>query len=521
MADYRRIADRVADDIAAGRLQPGDRLPPQRVFARRRGIAGSTAGRVYAELVRRGLVVGEVGRGTFVRAAPPGPAGRALAEPAGSAPVNLELNYPSAPGQSELLAAGIAPLLRPDVLTDALRTAPATGTAAAREAAAGLLATGGWRPAPDRFLFAGNARQAIAAALAHLVRPGGRVGVEALTYPLVKEIAGRLGVTLVPLATDGQGVRPEAVVAAHRAAPLSAVYVQPTLHNPTSVTMGGVRRAELARVVREADLPVIEDRIWSFLADGDRGEGDFGEDVPPPLALFAPERVFVVDGLSKRVAPGLTVGFLVVPEGRAEGAADALRSGGWTAGRFALEAGVRWIGDGTVGRLVAAKRADAAARQRMVAEHLAGFAVRGDPRAYYAWWELPEPWRADTFCAAAAERGVAVTGGSAFSVPTVGAGRGPARGGPVAGAGRRAGASGPVAGAGPGSGALADADRVPPRPAEGPPSPRRWGGEGSRAGQPWAAAPASDCVRLGLASVPPSELAGALRTLGEVARAGP
>ena len=247
MADYRRIADRVADDIAAGRLQPGDRLPPQRVFARRRGIAGSTAGRVYAELVRRGLVVGEVGRGTFVRAAPPGSAGRALAEPAGSVPVNLELNYPSAPGQSELLAAGIAPLLRPDVLTDALRTAPATGTAAAREAAAGLLATAGWRPAPDRFLFAGNARQAIAAALAHLVRPGGRVGVEALTYPLVKEIAGRLGVTLVPLATDGQGVRPEAVAAAHRAAPLSAVYVQPTLHNPTSVTMGGARRAELAQ----------------------------------------------------------------------------------------------------------------------------------------------------------------------------------------------------------------------------------------------------------------------------------
>lgn len=97
VADYRRIADRIADDIATGRLQPGDRLPPQRVFARRRGIAGSTAGRVYAELVRRGLVVGEVGRGTFVRAAPTAPAGRALAEPAGSAPVNLELNYPPRP----------------------------------------------------------------------------------------------------------------------------------------------------------------------------------------------------------------------------------------------------------------------------------------------------------------------------------------------------------------------------------------------------------------------------------------
>ncbi|MET7439064.1 winged helix-turn-helix domain-containing protein, partial [Streptomyces sp. NPDC005568] len=149
MGDYRRIADGIADDIAAGRLRPGERLPTQRAFARRRHIAVSTAGRVYGELVRRGLVVGEVGRGTFVRAAPV-PSGRALAEPATTAPVNLELNYPVAPGQSELLAAGLAPLLRPDVLARSLRTAPAAGTPEAREAAAGLLATAGWRPAPAR-----------------------------------------------------------------------------------------------------------------------------------------------------------------------------------------------------------------------------------------------------------------------------------------------------------------------------------------------------------------------------------
>ncbi|MDG4864815.1 GntR family transcriptional regulator, partial [Streptomyces sp. T-3] len=50
MHDYRRIADTVAGDIRSGRLKPGDRLPTQRAFARRRRIADSTAGRVYAEL---------------------------------------------------------------------------------------------------------------------------------------------------------------------------------------------------------------------------------------------------------------------------------------------------------------------------------------------------------------------------------------------------------------------------------------------------------------------------------------
>ncbi|WP_181359193.1 PLP-dependent aminotransferase family protein [Streptomyces sporangiiformans] len=507
MEDYRRIADRLAEEILSGRLKPGERLPPQRAFARQRRIAGSTAGRVYAELVRRGLVVGEVGRGTFVRASP-APSGRALAEARAEgegeaegedgqaeARINLELNYPVAEGQSELLAAGLAPLLRPDVLAEATRTAPATGTAAAREAVAGLLGGPGWRPAPERLLFAGNARQAIAGALAAIVRPGGRVGVEALTYPLVKEIARRIGVTLVPLPMDGEGVRPSAVVAAHRAAPLSAVYVQPTLHNPTSVTMGDGRRRELAGVVRALDLPVVEDRIWSFLRDGKEG--------PTPFASYAPERTFLVDGLSKRVAPGLTVGFLVVPKGRVDAVAEALRSGGWTAGRFALEAAVRWIGDGTVETLVAAKRADAYARQRVVEEWLGEFAVRADPYAYYVWWELPQPWRADTFAAAAAARGVAVTPGPAFAVEPR----------------RRA-----------GSGRSCPPLSPPLSPPISPPlSPRTASPEDRRPlSSPRTATPGdrpsvspADAVRLGLASVPVPELRAALRTLRDVARSGP
>ncbi|WP_461600005.1 GntR family transcriptional regulator, partial [Achromobacter marplatensis] len=68
MPDFRAIADAVAAEIASGKLPAGSRLPPQRTFADDRGIAASTASRVYAELTRRGLVAGEVGRGTFVRA---------------------------------------------------------------------------------------------------------------------------------------------------------------------------------------------------------------------------------------------------------------------------------------------------------------------------------------------------------------------------------------------------------------------------------------------------------------------
>ncbi|MFI9210893.1 PLP-dependent aminotransferase family protein [Streptomyces sp. NPDC053253] len=407
MEEYRRIADRVEAAVRDGRLRPGDRLPPQRVFARRHRIANSTAIRVYGELARRGLAVGEVGRGTFVRAAPPLP-GPALAEATGAAPIDLQLNYPVAEGQSELMARALAALARPDVLAEAVSgPAAATGTREAREAAASVLARPGWAPDPEGVLFAGNGRQAIAAALSALVPPGGRLGVEALTYPLVKAVADRLGIRLVPLALDEEGVRPEALAAAHRATPLAAVYLQPTLHNPLSVTAGEGRRAELAELLRRLDLSAVEDTTWAFLVP----------DAPAPLAAFAPERVLLVDSLSKRLAPGLTVGYLVVPARLRAAAGDALRSGAWTAGGLALAAATRWAGDGTVAEAVAAKRADTAARHALVLRHLGGHAVRTSPHAYYCWWELPAPWRAETFAAAAAERaGVAVTPGSAFAV---------------------------------------------------------------------------------------------------------
>ncbi|MFI9359735.1 PLP-dependent aminotransferase family protein [Kitasatospora sp. NPDC053057] len=407
MDDYRLIADEIAADITSGRLRPGQQLPTQRAFARRRGIAASTAGRVYRELVRRGLTVGEVGRGTFVRAGRSGEDGRiALAEPA-TAPIDLELNYPSAPGQAELLASGLAPLLRADALGEALRPVGAAGTHAARQAFAGLLATGagGWEVDARGLLFAGNGRQAVAGALAALVPPGQRLGVEALTYPVVKAVAGRLGIRLVPLAVDEHGLRPEAVAAAHRAAPLSAVYVQPRLQNPLGASLPPERALALAEELRRLDLPVVEDAIWSFL----RPE-------LAPLAALAPERTVLVDSLSKRLAPGLTTGFAVVPDGLRERVAGALRTGGWTPSGFALEAAVRWIGDGTLAAVTAAKRMDAAARQALAREVLAGQRLRADPCSYYLWWELPGTWRAETFVAAAARAGISVTPAAAFAV---------------------------------------------------------------------------------------------------------
>ena len=112
--EYLKLADTVAAEIANGALKPGDRLPPQRSFAYERKIAVSTASRVYTELLRRGLVVGEVGRGTFVS----GETRRGVTmptEPRG-ARIDLEVNYPILPTQSAMIARSLAGLERHEVL---------------------------------------------------------------------------------------------------------------------------------------------------------------------------------------------------------------------------------------------------------------------------------------------------------------------------------------------------------------------------------------------------------------------
>lgn len=402
MTDYRTISDGIAAEIAAGSLPPGARLPPQRQFAYERGIAVSTASRVYAELTRRGLVTGEVGRGTFIRMS---------GAPLGDAPpdtddglINLEHVFSILPTQAADLSASLAALLRPAALQATFPPLRASATPQARATAAAFFRRGGWSAEPERILFTGAGRQGIAAALMALARPGDRIGVEALTYPVVKGMAARLGLTLVPLAMDGEGVRPDAITDAHRAGPLRALYLQTVLHSPLGHTMDARRRQDVARLLDRHDIICIEDAVYGFLCDEE------------PLAALAPDRVIVVDSLSKRLAPGLSLGVLAVPSALVEPLARTIRNGAWTASGLPLAMALQVIEDGLASRIGQAKRADVAIRQALAREILTGLDVQGDPRAYHLWLTLPGAWNAERYAAAAARRGVAVSPASAFAI---------------------------------------------------------------------------------------------------------
>jgi DNA-binding transcriptional MocR family regulator len=400
--EYTGLVDELAAAIAAGRLKPGDRLPPQRSFAYERGIAASTAGRVYAELLRRGLVVGEVGRGTFVAGAS-AQHGAIHGEPR-EGHIDLEFNFPILPAQSAMISRSLAGLQRADAMSAALAPVTQGRLDTARDITARFMASPRWQPGADGFVFTGCGRQSIAAAISALVPVGGRLGVEAITYATIKSIAGRLGVAVVPIAMDKEGIRPDAVARTHRAGALSALYLQPVLHNPIGHSMSAGRREDILELAARLDMVLIEDLVYGFLSDD------------PPLAARAGDRCIVVDSLSKRIAPGVALGFLHVPPALRDKVAATVRAGAWSVSGLALDAGTRLMADGTAAEIVRLKRADARRRQAIVAERLSGFRIEADTRSYHAWLHLPDGWRSEAFAAAAARCGISLTPSSAFTI---------------------------------------------------------------------------------------------------------
>ena len=399
---YTALVDELVCAILGGELKPGDRLLPQRAFAYRKGIAASTAGRVYAELLRRGLVIGEVGRGTFVAGS------LAAVDASGGDPregrIDLEFNYPTLPAQAAMIAKSLAPLQ----FADGVRTAMGPLTQGRLKGAAAVtgqfLATPHWQPAAEGIVFTGSGRQSIAAAVSSLVSVGGRLGVEAITYATIKSIAGRLGVAVVPIALDAEGIRPDAIARAHRTGALSALYLQPVLHNPIGQSMSSARRREVLQLAAKLGLFLIEDLVYGFLSDD------------PPLAAQAPEQSIVIDSLSKRVAPGVAVGFLHVPRQLRERVANTVRAGAWSVSPLALDVATRLMADGTAAEIARLKRGDAMRRQAIVGERLAAFAFDADVRSYHLWLHLPKRWRSEAFVAAAARIGISLTPSSAFTV---------------------------------------------------------------------------------------------------------
>ncbi|MBW4793566.1 aminotransferase-like domain-containing protein [Pseudomonas tolaasii] len=405
-ARYKTLVDSFAQAIRSGAMPPGTRLPTHRQLAADHGLALATASRVYIELEGMGLVSGETGRGTFVReiALPPGQGSGQMNLASGM--LDLNFNYPSLPGQADLLRTALRQLALSGDLEALLRYQPHAGRGHERAVMARHLLRRGLTVGADQVLLVSGAQHGLAVTLMALLKPGDVIAVDALTYSGFKVLAETLHLEIVAIPVTAHGPDLEFLRSLCRKRPVRAVYSIPTLHNPLGWVMSLAQREQLVAIAREHQLTIIEDAAYAFLAD----------DAPPPLASLAPECTVYVGGLSKSVATGLRVGFIAAPPAWVNRLERTIMATTWNVPGVMSAIAVAWIEDGTVARLEAQKREDARARQVLAAQVLQGVSYISHPSSYFLWLPLAEDARADQMAMALQRENISVSTAEPFAV---------------------------------------------------------------------------------------------------------
>lgn len=400
---YREIEASFVRRIESGDLAPGERLPTHRELAHRLGVALGTVTRAYRELEAKGWVLGEVGRGTFVRGGLPEYAPFAIDGGDGEV-VNLGPSLPPPIPEAADLGGTLAAIAADPGVERLAEAAPHAGAARHRAAGAAWLARCGVPTDPDRVIVCAGAQHAVLVTLAAIARPGDVVAAEALSFAAFRPLAATLGLRLAAVEIDGEGIVPDALEETCRDANPVALYLAaPTSHNPTTVVTAERRRREIAEVLERHDVALIEDDPYRRYAD----------DPAAPIAWHVPERSAFVATWTKTVAAGLRIAWLHAPAAWTERLANAVRSTVYHVPPLAAEVAARWIADGTAERIVEARRGEMDARRAIAREVLGPGAAIG--AGLHAWVPLEGGATAREVVAAARQRGVVVLPAEVFA----------------------------------------------------------------------------------------------------------
>lgn len=403
---YLAIADAIARDIRDGHLNLDDRLPPIRELSKALNLDYTTVARAYSEAQHRGLIFSKAGSGSFIRT-------RSVHD-AVTVPslIEMTMNMPPEPQLEHLLGQfrrGIKAVMEQGDFHRLMRYQDFGGAEEDRRAAATWLSPLLPHINCEQILVTPGIQPTLSGLFATLVRSGHVLCCEEITYPGVKSISGQLGIQLCGLAVDKEGVRPDAFEAACRAHEVKALYLNPTIQNPSTLTVPVSRRLELIQVARKFGVKIIEDDAYGMLP------------VKPitPFASLAPDIVFYVSGLAKTVSAGLRVAYCVSPTvAESRRLASTLRATTIMAAPLNVALASLWIADGTANLALTQIRSIGQARQRLASQYLKGYEFDAHPDGFHLWLHLPERWLRPAFCAELLSRGVAVAGADMFCVST-------------------------------------------------------------------------------------------------------
>src|ERR1700730_18498608 len=297
---YRAFVAALEADLASGRVKPGMRLLPQRDMAQRLALSVGTISKAYAEAEQRGLITGEVGRGTFVQ--------RRRSEARGLGPteatINLALNVPPYTGEDDIIGSVLAEIVADGEMANLLGYLPHQGLRRHREAMATWLGSLGVAADPDHLFITHGGQHALSIALGMVASSEDTVLTESYTYSGMLALSAQCGYRLHGVATDVHGLIPENLDRAFGETKARVLYCMLTLQTPTGAVMTPARRQAIAEIVRRHDAYLLEDDAYGYLLS------------PPlaPISKLVPERSFYIVSFAKCLAPGLRIAAMIAPE---------------------------------------------------------------------------------------------------------------------------------------------------------------------------------------------------------------
>jgi len=263
------------------------------------------------------------------------------------------------------------------------------------------------------FVTTGGLQGFVFYAAVQLARRPGRVLVEGPTYDRPLKLLRWQGVETVALPMDEEGLDPDALEAElRRGGDVSFLYTIPTFQNPSGRTLGEERRRRIAALAAEHELDVLEDDPYGLV----RYEGA----APPALhELEGGERVTFTSSFSKTVAPGLRVGWFVVPDGLRtafdERAVSTYISPPLLPEAIVHELFARGAFEPNLERVRGILRAQRDAMLAALDAELAGRATWSRPQGgYFLWIDFPDDVDAATLLERATAAGVTFVRGSDF-----------------------------------------------------------------------------------------------------------
>ncbi|MTI09613.1 aminotransferase-like domain-containing protein [Curvivirga aplysinae] len=417
---YKAIADAMAADILNGKLSAGDKLPPHRELSWHLGVTVGTITRAYQEAERQGLVLGEVGRGTFITGETkssstrgkttdfPIPYKNAPAQDDPNAPIQLDVGYPPPCGQEEALIQAMQTIMQSPNLTRLLSYQASAGMPEQREVTAQWVQNRFPRATKKNIVITNGAQHAVFAALSAVTNPGDIVVVEELNHVGIKSIARNLNIKLHGIACDDQGMIPEALEQYCKHHSVAALQTVCTPNNPTNISMTFERRKRIAEICIQYNVMIVEDDIFACLLEAPL----------PPLTDFAPNHGIYTSSISKILAPGLRVGYVSAPERLIPSIEAAIRATSGMASPLTVEVFCEWVRSGIAKDLGIRLHTEMKARHEIFKNRFdpLGANYRLPKWALHAWLEIPEPYMAADFVFSAQKRGVQISTSGAFVI---------------------------------------------------------------------------------------------------------